>query len=168
MPKYTKQIVVFLDMLGFRSMLPDFENQALNNSDINSSNYHESLKLNKLLEKFRESLSLIRKSQCNHYLFSENMCITISYITDEVEKPDSLVEILILISLLANQFAKEGYFFRGGIDVGWFLNNSEIAVGVPLVNAYILESKKAIYPRVVMSTNFTTLMTICSQTDYIT
>ena len=158
MPKYTNQIVVFLDVLGVKNMLAQFETEALNNKEIELANYHESLRLNKLLEIFKESLNLIRKSECNYYVFSDNICINISYITDETEKPDLVVEILILISRLTNEFAKEGFFLRGGIDVGWFLNYPEIAVGVPLAKAYYLESKKAVYPRVLLSDEFNFLI----------
>jgi hypothetical protein len=158
MPKYTNQIVVFLDILGVKNKLFEFETEALNNKDSGSPVFHESQRLNRLLEMFRESLSLIRESECNHYVFSDNICINISYITDEAEKPDLLIEILILISRLTGEFAREGYFLRGGIDVGWFLNYPEIAVGVPLAKAYYLESKKAVYPRVLLSKDFSHLI----------
>lgn len=158
MPKYTQQIVVFLDVLGVKGMLSEFENQALQNKEIESPQYHESSQLNKLLEIFKNSLTLIRRAEYSHYVFSDNICITISYITDESERPDSLIEILILISLLTKQFAKEGYFIRGGVDVGWFLNYPDIAVGVPLAKAYYLESQKAIYPRVLLSKEFKKLL----------
>lgn len=50
MPKYTKQIVVFLDILGFSRMLPDFEAEALDKNNPDDDDFHESTSLNKLLE----------------------------------------------------------------------------------------------------------------------
>ncbi|MCC6384241.1 MAG: hypothetical protein IT241_03695 [Bacteroidia bacterium] len=157
MPKYTQQIVVFLDILGFSAMLEEFESEALENNEASDNNYHESLRLNKLIDIFQGAIQLIRKSDCNYYLFSDNICITIDYIQNETEKPDLFIEILILISLLMNEFVKEGYFLRGGVDAGWFLDSRDVAVGMPLVNAYCLESKVAVHPRIVISDNFKNL-----------
>jgi hypothetical protein len=158
MPKYTNQIVVFLDVLGVKNMLLNFEEEALNHSDPASQYYHESERLNELLRIFKESIDLIKKADCSYYVFSDNICINISYLTDESKKPDVLVEMLILISGLINEFSKEGFFIRGGVDVGWFLNYPEIAIGVPLVRAYTLENRFAIYPRVLLSRSFTDLL----------
>ncbi len=158
MPKYTRQIVAFVDILGIKSMLPAFEQEALNNSEAGSSNYHESAELNMLLEIFRNSLSLIREAECNYYVFSDNICITIEYLADDSEKPNLFIEILILISRLTNHYAKKGYFLRGAVDVGWFLSFPDIAIGVPLARAYYLESKKAIFPRVLVSKDFNDLL----------
>jgi hypothetical protein len=158
MAKYTNQIVVFLDVLGIKNKLQEFENEALSNSNPEDPIYHESRGLNGLLEIFKSSLDLIREAQCNYYVFSDNVCISISYITQDSENPDALIEILVLVSRLTSEFAKQGYFIRGGVDVGWFLNYPEIAVGQPLVTAYNLESRLAVYPRVLLSDSFIKLL----------
>jgi len=47
--------------------------------------------------------------------------------------------------------AKRGYFLRGGIDYGLFIDEDTIAIGKPLAVAYELESKVAVYPRIALS-----------------
>jgi hypothetical protein len=153
-PKYTKQIVVFLDILGFSSMLPAFEQEALDNAAADDEGFHESPSLNRLLGKFRESIMWIRERSCNHYMFSDNICITIDYVVEETESAGLFLEVIQLVNLLNYEFIKEGYFLRGGIDAGWFLDSRDMAAGVPLVEAYKIESKIAIHPRVVISEAF--------------
>lgn len=63
-----------------------------------------------------------------------------------------------MINILNYEFVKEGYFLRGGIDVGWFLDSRDMAAGNPLVCSYLLESKVAVYPRVVISKNYEQLL----------
>jgi len=154
MPKYTRQIVVFMDILGFSSMLPAFEREALENDAIGEEGYHESGTLNKLVEIFNGAVKLVKRANCKAYQFSDNLCITINYINNDTESPDLLVEMLKLVSMLMFEFVKEGYFLRGGIDAGWFLDADDIAVGVPLVVAYRLESEQAVYPRALLSERF--------------
>ncbi|WP_276089696.1 hypothetical protein [Pedobacter sp. JY14-1] len=158
MPKYTRQIVVFLDVLGFSVMLPKFEKEALNHSNPEDGDYHESESLNRLLTIFRDAINLIEARNCNYYLFSDNICITINYIVEDTEYSGLFVDILQLINILNYEFVKEGYFLRGGIDVGWFLDSRDIAAGMPLVNAYLLESKKAVYPRVLISMDYVNII----------
>ena len=76
------------------------------------------------------AISLIRNSSSNYYLFSDNICITLNYIENE----NSFIDVIKLICTLIHEFSKEGYFLRGGIDVGWFFDTDDIAVGTPLIN----------------------------------
>lgn len=154
MPKYTRQIIVFLDILGFSSLLFDFEREALDNDLISEDNYHESQKLNKLISVFEDVIKYIKDKNFKYYLFSDNLCISIEFVDNESENPEIFVDILSLLTLMVNEFMKEGYFIRGAIDAGWFLNYNDMAIGTPLVCAYQLETKKAIYPRIVLSKNY--------------
>lgn len=150
MSKLDQRIVVFLDVLGFKDMIYTFESEALENEDITQIQYHESPSLNKYISILNDAISLIRNSSSNYYLFSDNICITLNYIENE----NSFIDVIKLICTLIREFSREGYFLRGGIDVGWFFDSEDIAVGTPLINSYVLESKLAIYPRVLLSTNF--------------
>jgi len=139
-------------------MLAGFEKEALENSISDDDSYHESHSLNRLLEIFQESVRWISERSCNHYLFSDNICITIDYVVEESEQAGLFLEIMQLVNLLSYEFIKEGYFIRGGIDAGWFLDSRDMAAGVPLLEAYRLESKVAVHPRVVVSKGFLELL----------
>jgi len=150
MPKLDQKIVVFLDVLGFKDMIYEFESEALGNDDITAVEFHESSSLNKYIDILNDAISLIRNASSNYYLFSDNICITLNYIENE----NSLIDVIKLICTLIREFSKEGYFLRGGIDVGWFFDTDDIAVGTPLINSYVLESNKAVYPRILLSQSF--------------
>jgi hypothetical protein len=152
---YNQKIVVFVDILGFSSLLDEFEKEAVNNSNIeDTTNYHQSTKLNKLIDIIRDNLSLVKKDNFNYYIFSDNICITADYFDEYDIKPDIFIDILMLISRIFYEFLKEGYFLRGGVDIGWFTDEPDFAIGKPLANAYILESKKAVYPRIILSDEY--------------
>jgi len=47
----------------------------------------------------------------------------------------------------------KGFFLRGGISTGSYFADDNMIFSKGLVNAYQLESKKAIYPRVIIDKN---------------
>lgn len=156
---YRNRAVAFLDVLGFRQRLNEFESEARRNLAITpEENDPENLFLGKLISKkanefintFREAIDQLDKDKYKSYLFSDNICIT--SITDT--SPDDLQDLLLVISKLYFDFAQKGYFLRGGVDYGLFVDHDSIAVGVPLANAYELESKVAVFPRIILSPGF--------------
>ena len=137
--KYQYRIVAFLDVLGFKGMLYDFEQEAIENSNGNSKKLI-SQKATDFVNVFKEVTDLMDKFDCNYYLFSDNICLTVDPHSDK----SLAVDILFTISNLFRKFSQMGYFLRGGIDYGLMWDEKSIAMGVPLANAYLLESEKAI------------------------
>ncbi|TXE03079.1 hypothetical protein [Algoriphagus aquimarinus] len=152
--KYQRRIVCFLDVLGFASLLNEFEHDADLENEVFSSDNLVSAKANEFIIAFKSVVQLIPKNYCRYYLFSDNICIS----ADVEEDRNIANEILFVVSNLFQRMASLGYFLRGGIDYGWMLDEEDIAVGIPLANAYHLESKVAIYPRVVISDSFCDLL----------
>lgn len=149
--KYQKRIVVFLDLLGFKEKLVEFEQEALfEDEDGYTDRVRISNKANEFINVFKDAISLIDPNECNYYLFSDNICMTL----DPYFNKDLHIKVMFTISDLIQKFAEKGYFLRGGIDYGWFVDEKEIALGMPLVNAYLLESTKAIFPRVILSEDY--------------
>ncbi|WP_111672856.1 hypothetical protein [Algoriphagus litoralis] len=152
--KYQRRIVCFLDVLGFGSLLKEFEEDAdLENEPLSSENL-VSVKANEFIVAFKSVVQLIPQNYCRYYLFSDNICIS----ADVEEDRNIANEILFVVSNLFQKMASLGYFLRGGIDYGWMLDEEDIAVGIPLAKAYYLESKVAKYPRVVISDSFCDLL----------
>ncbi|MBN7817782.1 hypothetical protein [Algoriphagus pacificus] len=152
--KYQKRIVCFLDVLGFASLLNEFEEDADLDSETLSPENLISEKANEFIVAFKSVVDLIPKNYCRYYLFSDNICIS----ADIEEDRNIANEILFVVSNLFQRMASLGYFLRGGIDYGWMLDEEDIAVGKPLANAYYLESRVAMYPRVVISDSFCDLL----------
>lgn len=78
--------------------------------------------------------------------FSDNVIIAIE--TDICKESDVLLE---FVGYMAEHFLKCGYKPRGGICKGRIYIDDFFTWGAGLVKAYDLESKKAIYPRIIVS-----------------
>lgn len=153
---YRFRAVAFLDVLGFKNKLNEFELEAKENriifedeEETNTNGRYRSIKANEYIRTFLIAIEKLDRQKFSYYLFSDNICITsISYTS-----PSDLEDLLLIISELYFDLAKKGYFLRGGIDYGLFIDENKIAVGVPLATAYELERDVAIYPRIVLSEN---------------
>ncbi|EOZ97912.1 hypothetical protein A33Q_1564 [Indibacter alkaliphilus LW1] len=77
---------------------------------------------------------------------------------DPISDRSLVKEVLFLVNNLFKKFSELGYFLRGGIDYGWMLDEKDLALGNPLATAYQIESKYAIYPRIVISEAFKDLL----------
>lgn len=153
--KYYQRIVVFLDVLGFKEKLYEFQKEAIDNhNEDKKPSFLISRKANDFVKVFKDVIGLMDKYDCNYYLFSDNICISI----DPFSNKSLSVDILFTVSTLFKKFSDMGYFLRGAIDFGWMLDENDIALGVPLSEAYILESTKAVYPRILLSDSYVKLM----------
>ena len=164
---YGNRAVAFLDVLGFQNKLKEFESEATDyydnfvsdesaDDDDDEENIggrvYYSQKANDFIETFNKAISKLDKDKFSYYLFSDNICITAKNIGSNGEK--SLIELLLVISELYFEFVKKGYFLRGGIDYGLFIDKASIALGNPLATAYKLESSLAVFPRIILSKDF--------------
>lgn len=149
---YQKRIVAFLDVLGFKNFLKEFEEEANKNSSTKNDDekHFISYGANKFIEVFKDVIRLIASTDCNYYLFSDNICITI----DPTTNKELAIDLLFTVSDLFRRFSEMGYFLRGGIDYGWMLDEKDIAMGLPLANAYLIENSVANFPRIIISENY--------------
>lgn len=152
---YRNRAVAFLDVLGFKQKLNDFELEAKSNhipeneDAVNANGKYISQKANDFINTFKLAISQLDEKKYRYYLFSDNICIT----SIQDTSASDLQDLLLVIAKLYFEFAKRGYFLRGGIDYGLFIDEETLALGNPLANAYELETKKAVYPRIVLSQN---------------
>jgi hypothetical protein len=156
---YQNRVVAFLDVLGFQEKLVQFEEEAIRNLNKEKEEDFENLdkgqtlrseKADEFINTFLEAISKVNEEKFKYYLFSDNICITLNYDSDK----NLLLDLLMLIADLFYSFAQKGYFLRGGIDYGKFISQDRIALGMPLVRAYKLETEVAVYPRIVISPAF--------------
>lgn len=161
---YQDRVVAFIDVLGFHEKLSEFENDAKTKKLEEGGEYLVSEKVNEFLNTFKEVISLLDRDNLRYYLFSDNICITIDYL----ENPNLLISLLVTVSQLFYAFAQKGYFLRGGIDVGKFIDEKQIALGIPLARAYALESKDAVFPRILISDRYYELIKDHSEQNKIT
>ncbi|WP_027377929.1 hypothetical protein [Kaistella palustris] len=175
---YSHRAVAFLDVLGFQNKLQSFEDEAIKfhrvmkeevalseteEDDEQLGPYYYSKSASEFIETFDYAISKLDKEKFSYYLFSDNICITVKNINSRGEK--SLIELLLVISELYFEFVQKGYFLRGGIDYGLFIDQSSIALGVPLATAYKMESNLAVFPRIILSTDFVKQLEIYPSED---
>jgi len=151
---YQDRAVVFLDVLGFQEKLIEFQKEALLNKENNDAEFYISEAVNEFINTFKSVVSFLDENNFSYYLFSDNICITIDFEEDK----NRLIDILTTINDLFFKFAQKGYFLRGGLDVGKFIDEKDIAVGVPLAVAVHLEKDVAVYPRIILSENYKKLL----------
>jgi hypothetical protein len=155
---YEQRVVVYLDILGFKELIDGtltsqgkdnetgiqrildlygliFKNWDLPQEFTGDSPKHESLGLAK---ENAESGKIVT-------IFSDTIVISFPQ-TTRGEIFWTIMELRLLLMELANR----GFFCRGAISAGKLIHNDKIIFGPALVEAYLLESKKAIFPRVLV------------------
>lgn len=165
--RYSQRAVAFLDVLGFQNKLKEFENEAkeyykgnleetivenLETDDASNGQIYFSNNASDFIDTFEKAISKLDPEKFSYYLFSDNICITARDLNLNGER--SLIELLLVISELYFEFAQMGYFLRGGIDYGLFIDKSSIALGIPLATAYKMETTQAVFPRIILSQSF--------------
>ena len=142
------RFVCFIDILGFSDLINDYD------SDITSTvlqDIQESFSLAKTylidnnVNQFKESLKHLK-----YQTFSDNICISIPYFDNQTDFLSNFNLVTTYIRGLQFTLMSKGFFTRGGISIGSFYSDNNIIFSKGLVNAYLLESKKANFPRVII------------------
>ena len=142
------RIICFLDILGFSEFVNRYDN------DITST----------FLQEIQESFALARvhllenKNQYNkeaiehleYQTFSDNVCISIPYFDNENDFLSNFNILSIYVRGFQMIMMSKGFFMRGGISIGSYYADNNIIFSKGLINAYKLESEKAIYPRILV------------------
>ncbi len=143
-PQLLPSYCIFIDILGFST---EIENAFIENKEAECfGKFHSS---------FSSMLEQLEEERCKYKcfwmkkVFSDNILIG-----TPVNTTDGTGEFLLsvpVISQIQLRFALEGYFIRGGWAVGNLTIDENMVCGYPLVEAYKIERKIAIYPRIVFS-----------------
>lgn len=142
------RIICFMDILGFSELINEYENDMTSTllQDIQES---FELAKNQLLENKTPQNEEILK-HLRYQTFSDNICISIPYFDNENDFLSNFNILSIYVRGFQLIMMSKGIFMRGGISTGSYYADSNIIFSKGLVNAYLIESKKAIYPRVVI------------------
>lgn len=125
--------IVSIDLLGMKKAIQ---------SDIDDS------QLNSIRNIYRSWYKIFKDSYFNHLkirFFSDNFVIAI-----KATIPSAVDKLLEATAWICSHFLRCGYKPRGGVSKGRFYIDDIFLWGQGLVNAYLIESKKAIYPRIVI------------------
>ena len=135
-PKYERRVVLFVDFLGFKNVVA---------RTISDPSY---------LAKTIKAMAVLREMADNgvpdgskkFHQFSD--CVVVSYRCDE---PSAVWELVTDTGFALIELSQLGFLVRGAITVGDLLHTDNFVVGPALVEAHEIESKAAVYPRIVLS-----------------
>jgi hypothetical protein len=136
--QYEDRVVFFFDILGFRDLISkEFEKNPNNSEKI----YEAFEFINKFYEdeipdKYNPSKQIT--------FFSDSLVISFVY-----DEPDLIFSTICTIQILLVNLLLRGIVMRGGISVGKLLHNEKYLFGPAFIDAYDIESKIAIYPRII-------------------
>lgn len=129
---YRNVYIAVIDILGYKALLNDLAENAPK----------------KMFEDILNAFSWAKTSHenLNISLFSDT--IIIESLDDH---PMGFWNMIQVISSLRLQLLQKGLLIRGGISFGSHFSQKGVLISPALVEAHILESKKAIYPRILIS-----------------
>lgn len=133
--RYYKSAFAFLDLLSVTKLLENDDGVFLNTL---GNIYHSAIKLCKApLQK-----------QINCQIFSDNIIFEIPITsTNGMEEYIQLAE---FVSIVQDFLLQNHLLVRGGITIGLSYTDKDFVIGKALVDSYTIESKKAIYPRIII------------------
>lgn len=143
MREYTDSYVAFMDLLGFKAILSD-ENKSC--EDI-ALIFDEITKRYNLQE---NHAPIIDFSNIHYKVMSDSICI---YIDSHIKDSLSVLCWLSLHFVVRLLRLNPPIIIRGGISKGNIYSNGDVLFGQGLSNAYLLESKTAQYPRIIIPEN---------------
>lgn len=144
--------VAFIDILGFK----DFVNKE-------NGDGAQLLLIKNAITKATELLNSRKNESDNIYnfwykefivkSFSDCFCFSVPLEFDSGSKDyeQNFIAFYSWLMVFYNELFKLGYLCRGGITQGWHYVDKDMIFSKGLVEAYILESKKAIYPMIMVS-----------------
>lgn len=145
--KFEYSIVGFLDILGFSAMVK---------SDTNGTTPKF---LHIFKDVFEELESIASSSSPTVKMFSDSIII-------EAElSSNNLLSVIDVSAQLQRLFLKRGILLRGGVAHGKHYSKKNIMFSEALINAYLIESKMARFPRIVIEENLLSYIWHHADTD---
>lgn len=151
--KISRHIIAFIDILGSSKAIITDSQSSL---EIVHSAYESALKeFNTLFDN--------KKIKPTVKVFSDNIVVAVPC-PQGLEKPCFLA-IAMMSGIIQVEFLKKKYLTRGGITIGDFFCDDVMVWGNALVKAYELESKVAVYPRVIIEPELIRELNLVSEDD---
>lgn len=148
-----EHIIAFVDLLGFRERISQKGEKADEEPKQILSLLTDFMALRGEAELNTKENSLSFRPAIS--AFSDH--IVISYPAEQIEdiKENGSIALLInlqkVVGLLASLALEKGFLIRGAVTSGKLYHGNSIVFGAALIEAYDLERKVAIYPRVIFS-----------------
>lgn len=141
---YERRIVCFIDILGFSNIVKGTVTSGIRGA----SGLRNICGALNMLDDFRLTMSEAMKAKdVRTTQFSDSVVISFPW----NEEDNSIVSAILLIKTYqVFLIMHHGVLLRGGITVGDIIHNEKLIVGPAMIDAYTLESKCAITPRIII------------------
>ncbi|MEN6325276.1 MAG: hypothetical protein ABFD18_03570 [Syntrophomonas sp.] len=137
---YKTRAIAFLDVMGFKNIINKSQDMQFRSKLI------ESLIELKGMEHNRRNLAGMQFDYGKELtVFSDS--IVISY---DFSKEGAIFRILFDVIIMQIDLVAMGLLLRGGVTMGDVFHNGGVVVGPAMIKAYEMESKIAIYPRIIV------------------
>ncbi len=141
---YETRIVCFIDILGFSNLIKGTIKKGEESQD-NLANLCDAINMIRSFGDMLGKKTIIEGSAITQ--FSDSIVISFPWSKDD----PSILLFFASIKYLQIYLIKEhGVLMRGGIVVGKVIHNDQIIMGPAMIDAYVLESKCAFSPRIVI------------------
>ncbi len=140
--EYEQRIVVFIDVLGFKDLVDNSESLNVITKVDNLAKIVHAVKTLSKEKSYSEKI----KNDIGKKVSFFSDSLVISYPINEASISFLLMDLLHLSWRLIN----ENVLLRGGITVGNLHHEDNIAYGRAFIDAHTLESKYAIFPRIIL------------------
>ncbi len=144
---YENRVTVYIDILGFKDIL---------STTVDKDGKDISENINKIISAYTairdvwdlDDTSLLNKIPSkSKKITTFSDCLVISFKTDEESE---VFHTLVEIQWMLMRLITRGILCRGAITYGKLIHTDEFLFGPALAEAYILESKAALYPRIIL------------------
>lgn len=143
-------LVAFMDLLGVKAMtkLP----------------YRQELaRLRSLDTTMRDVLAIGKPTDFRTSTFSDSIAIVLPLPRGGTDQANALRQLLLRCADLQLSLASKGFFLRGGVTVGRYFHAEHMVYGAGLVEAWMLENKKAVNPRILIDRDSDEIREIVNQ-----
>jgi hypothetical protein len=157
---YERRIIAFIDILGFKEIVRQSENDSVKITLLYSvleylknweTSDNWSLKFVEIEEDAQKKgvTNFDIRGKTNTTAFSDSIVVSVKVSDNVNEMASTLIANLAYIGSI---LMEKGILFRGGLTIGNIIHNDNGTVfGQGLIDAYLLETKNAKYPRIVLS-----------------
>jgi hypothetical protein len=144
--KYEHRVVAFIDILGFRSHIDETTDKAGND---NEKKIQHMVSAYEAIKKVWEEDDFIAGTKVSSSkrvsIFSDSIVVSF-----KAEEPNEVFYTLLNLKHLIMTLIYKRLLCRGAVSIGKFLHTDDYLFGPALVEAYTLESKAAMYPRIIL------------------
>ena len=144
---YENRIVLFLDILGFRSIIDKTVDKLEDNTSGIQELYDKLEEIKAFLDSRLKQKEVFDDKNFSMRVTQFSDSIIISFINDD---NTTLLKLIRTIQELIINFVNSGMLCRGSISYGKLIHDNQIIFGPALNDAYETETKAAMYPRIIL------------------